>query len=177
MTVRRPEGSNAVFGVVVGILGGVLIALLVIPKHQTTGVVASGGAAGAGRGRPGAAGAAGAGGAAAGGAAAATDGTGAARGGGGRPGRTAGRGRGARLAGDGDPAARLAQGWPFLCSRSTGESRTLRNWMEWAEHRGLLKGHRIGLYHLDDPVQNDLMNKTIKSELAKLGYRLSAEAT
>jgi hypothetical protein len=49
--------------------------------------------------------------------------------------------------------------------------------VRWADGRGLLKGRRIGVYHLSDPQESALVSRSVKGELAKLGYKLTAEAT
>jgi hypothetical protein len=55
--------------------------------------------------------------------------------------------------------------------------RTLRNYVHWAHNRGALTGKKVGLYYFDDAVTRDLMDRTIKAELNRLGYALAAEQT
>ena len=69
----------------------------------------------------------------------------------------------------------FARSHPMLFSLSASKSRHLRNFVNWAHHRGTLQGKKIGIYYLDDGVTQDLMNKTIRAELSRLGYGIAAE--
>jgi hypothetical protein len=66
---------------------------------------------------------------------------------------------------------------PWLFTLQMSQSRLLRNWIHWAHHRGALRGKTIGLYYFDDAPTHDLVNRTIRAELRRLGYRIAAEAT
>lgn len=48
--------------------------------------------------------------------------------------------------------------------------RMFRNWMHWADRRGLLTGKRIGLYYSGAAADVAMINRTIKAELKALGY-------
>jgi hypothetical protein len=69
----------------------------------------------------------------------------------------------------------FARSNPMLFSLSASKSRHLRNFVNWAHHRGALAGKKIGIYFFDDGVTRDLMNKTIRAELSRLGYAIAAE--
>ena len=77
-------------------------------------------------------------------------------------------------AGGDDLFARAA---PFLFTVQTSEDRLLRNLVHWADRKGLLDGRRIGIYHLDEPLIRDQMDRTIVAELQRLGHDLAARAT
>jgi hypothetical protein len=64
-----------------------------------------------------------------------------------------------------DEAARTA---PFFFTLQTSESRMERNWVHWADQRGLLRNKRIGLYYFTSEKAEVLAN--VKAELIKLGY-------
>ena len=54
-----------------------------------------------------------------------------------------------------------------------------RNWMHWAHHRGLLNGKKIGLYYSGASADVDLINRSIKAELKRLGHgsQIAVEVT
>lgn len=76
---------------------------------------------------------------------------------------------------DGPDEDTIARDSPWLFSLDMSTSRLLRNFVHWADGRGLLKGRKIGIYYQNDAVTTGLMNKDVKGELGKLGYRITAE--
>ena len=71
----------------------------------------------------------------------------------------------------------FARAAPFLFTVQTSEDRLLRNLVHWADGQGLLDGRRIGIYHLDEPLVRDQIDRTIVAELERLGHELAARAT
>ena len=71
----------------------------------------------------------------------------------------------------------FARAAPFLFTVQTSEDRLLRNLVHWADRKGLLEGRRIGIYHLDEPLVRDQIDRTIVAELRGLGHDLAARAT
>ena len=69
------------------------------------------------------------------------------------------------------------RGAPWLFSLTRSEDSLLRNLVHWADQQGLLRGKKIGVYHLNDPQETALVDRSIKGELGKLGYHLTAEAS
>jgi hypothetical protein len=63
----------------------------------------------------------------------------------------------------------FARGVPYLYAVQMSQSRLLRNFVHWADARHMLKGHRLGIYYLNDPAVAQLMHSTIGAELAALG--------
>ncbi|MCU1463666.1 MAG: hypothetical protein JWO37_3741 [Acidimicrobiales bacterium] len=57
---------------------------------------------------------------------------------------------------------------PWFFTLQTSESRMERNWVNWADRRGLLRGKRIGLYYFTSEQGEVFAN--IKAQLVKLGY-------
>ncbi|MHB8669093.1 MAG: ABC transporter substrate-binding protein [Acidimicrobiales bacterium] len=78
---------------------------------------------------------------------------------------------------DSENADALVADAPFLVTPGISEDRQLRNWAYWAHTSGRLRGHRIGLYHLDDAVTQHLMDSVLKPELARQGDVVAAEGT
>src|SRR5205823_721788 len=66
---------------------------------------------------------------------------------------------------------------PNLFAVQMSESRLLRNFVRWADARGALRGHRLGLYYTNDPTVAPLMHDTIGAEMARLGYPPPVEYT
>jgi len=66
---------------------------------------------------------------------------------------------------------------PYLYAVQMSESRLLRNFVRWADARGALRGHRLGLYYPNDPTVAQLMHETIGAEMARLGYPPPVEYT
>jgi hypothetical protein len=71
----------------------------------------------------------------------------------------------------------FARSAPYLFSLQMSQSRLLRNFVHWADARGDLKGHRLGVYYNNDPVEAALMHSSIWPEMAKLGYPPPVEYT
>lgn len=71
----------------------------------------------------------------------------------------------------------FARGVPYLFSLQMSQSRLMRNFIYWADSRHALKGHRLGIYYLNDPVVAQLMHSTIGVEMARLGYPPPVEFT
>jgi hypothetical protein len=69
-----------------------------------------------------------------------------------------------------------ARSAPNLFTLQMSVSRLMRNWVDWADSRKLLQGHKIGLYYLDTPDDHHLVDTTIKPELGRLHHSLAAEA-
>jgi hypothetical protein len=78
---------------------------------------------------------------------------------------------------DGPPEGAYARGAPYLFSIQMSDSRLLRNWIHWAHARGWIKGHRIGVYYLDDPATAPDIEKNVIDEARKLGGIIAATAT
>jgi len=66
---------------------------------------------------------------------------------------------------------------PYLYAVQMSESRLLRNFVHWADARGALRGHRLGIYYSNDPTVAPLMHATIGAEMARLGYPAPVEYT
>ncbi|MHB8671511.1 MAG: type 1 periplasmic-binding domain-containing protein [Acidimicrobiales bacterium] len=64
---------------------------------------------------------------------------------------------------------------PFLFSLDLSTSRLMRNLVHWADARGLLRGHRLGIYYANTPETISVIQHDFKGELAKLGYSVAAE--
>jgi len=64
----------------------------------------------------------------------------------------------------------FAHSTPYLFSLQMSQSRLLRNFVYWADSRGVLKGHRLGIYHSNDAAEEQLIHATIYAEMAKLHY-------
>jgi hypothetical protein len=47
----------------------------------------------------------------------------------------------------------------------------------WADSRGALRGKKIGLYYAQDGLQPQLVDRSVRPTLSRLGYKLAAEAT
>ena len=71
----------------------------------------------------------------------------------------------------------FARSKPFLFSLSMSDSRHLRNWVWWAHTHGFLKNKKIGIYYETTPGQPELVQNAIVSQLTKLGYKVTAEAS
>jgi hypothetical protein len=79
------------------------------------------------------------------------------------------------LTAEGPSDAVMARSMPYLFVMHTTSSRMLRHLVRWADRRGLVHGHRLGVYHLDDPLTRALVDSTIKAELKAMGESLAAE--
>ena len=64
---------------------------------------------------------------------------------------------------------------PLLFSLQPSEDRLLHNFVQWAERKGLFNGTKIGLYYSTDPVETQIVNRSVKAELAKLHHSIAAE--
>ena len=64
---------------------------------------------------------------------------------------------------------------PLLFSLQPSEDRLLHNFVQWAERKGLFNGAKIGLYYSTDPVETQIVNRSVKAELAKLHHSIAAE--
>ena len=64
---------------------------------------------------------------------------------------------------------------PLLFSLQPSEDRLLHNFVQWAERTGLFNGAKIGLYYSTDPVETQIVNRSVKAELAKLHHSIAAE--
>ena len=71
----------------------------------------------------------------------------------------------------------FARSNPYMFALHLSTSSILRNWVHWADAVGLLRGKKIGIYHLDDAVVQDQVDRNVKGELAKLGYPAPVEAS
>jgi hypothetical protein len=71
----------------------------------------------------------------------------------------------------------MARGAPYLFTLGVSEGRLLRNLVHWADGRGALKGHKVGIYYLDDATGHERVEGTLVPELAKLGYHVAATVT
>lgn len=78
---------------------------------------------------------------------------------------------------DGPEAPAFERSYPYLFSIDQASDRLLDNFVYWAQSRGALVGHRIGLYYANDADTTALVNRTVKAELAHFGYKVAAEAT
>lgn len=76
---------------------------------------------------------------------------------------------------DGPTDEVFARGHPYLFSLSASESRHLRNFVHWAHRKGFLKGKRIGLYYWNARNVVDTINRSVKGELARLGYEITED--
>lgn len=63
---------------------------------------------------------------------------------------------------------------PLLFTLQDSDSRLFRNFVHWADSRGLLRGKRIGIYYGTDFPGNAVVDKDLIGELAKLGYTPAA---
>ena len=63
----------------------------------------------------------------------------------------------------------------LLFTLRMSNDRLLRNFVHWAHDRGILRGKKIGLYSLNDAAQQQLTTRSVRRELAKLGYKLAAD--
>ncbi|MHB8669097.1 MAG: type 1 periplasmic-binding domain-containing protein [Acidimicrobiales bacterium] len=86
------------------------------------------------------------------------------------------------VASDSETADVFARDAPNLFTLAMSSNRLLTNWVYWADQRGLLRGKRIGLYYPNDssqtePAGQELVASTVKAELKRLGYAVTAEAT
>jgi len=81
------------------------------------------------------------------------------------------------LTSDGPGADVFARGAPYLFSIDESADRTLDNMLYWADGRGTLRGHKIGLYYANDGIEPQLVDRSIRPTLAHLGYKLATEAT
>lgn len=66
---------------------------------------------------------------------------------------------------------------PLLFSLGMSEDRVLRNLAAWADERGLLAGKKVGIYYENTALYRDQMNRTVKAELSRRGYKIAAEVT
>jgi len=78
------------------------------------------------------------------------------------------------LTSDGPTDAELRAGAPYLFSLGWSDSRTLRNMVSWADRRGYLKGHKIGIYHLSDAASTREVDQNLVAPLRSLGYTVAA---
>jgi hypothetical protein len=81
------------------------------------------------------------------------------------------------LTSDGPRNVVYQRGAPFLYTAMLSATDSLTNMVYWAQAKGLLKGHRIGVYYASDPDTKALVDESIRAPLAKLGYRIAAEYT
>ena len=81
------------------------------------------------------------------------------------------------LTSDGPGADIFQQGWPYLFSIDESADRTLENMLYWADSRGALRGKRIGIYYANDGLEPQLMDRSLRPTLARLGYKITAEST
>ena len=81
------------------------------------------------------------------------------------------------LTSDGPGADVYQLGWPFLFSIDGSADRTMANMLLWADSRGALRGKKIGLYYAEDGLQPQLVDRSVRPTLARLGYKIAAEAT
>jgi len=81
------------------------------------------------------------------------------------------------LTSDGPGADVYQLGWPYLFSIDESSDRTMANMLLWADSRGALRGKKIGLYYAEDGLQPQLVDRSVRPTLARLGYKLAAEAT
>lgn len=65
---------------------------------------------------------------------------------------------------------------PFLHTFMMSTDRLLRNWVHWAHRRGALRNKKIGVFYADDAANESLYQRSVKSELSRLGYTVTAEA-
>lgn len=65
------------------------------------------------------------------------------------------------------------RGAPYLFTIRAAYERLFRNWIEWADANGHLKGKTIGLFYEDE--RKDAVEAGIKRELARRGYKIAAE--
>jgi hypothetical protein len=72
-----------------------------------------------------------------------------------------------------------ARGAPWLFSMQMSESRLLRNWITWADKRGFIHGHRLGIYYENDEPSQVAEYNLVKKTLAGLSppVALASEAT
>jgi ABC-type branched-subunit amino acid transport system substrate-binding protein len=71
----------------------------------------------------------------------------------------------------------FARTHPNLFAVQMSESRLLRNLVHWADRNGHLKGKKVGIYYENTPIMRQLLDRTVKAELKRLGHELAAEAT
>jgi hypothetical protein len=81
------------------------------------------------------------------------------------------------LTSDGPGADVYQLGWPYLFSIDESADRTLANMLLWADSRGALRGKKIGIYYAEDGLEPQLVDRAVRPTLARLGYKLAAEAT
>ena len=81
------------------------------------------------------------------------------------------------LTSDGPLDSAFARGAPFLFSIGMSESRMWRNFVHWADARKLLRGKRVGIYYLEDPLEREIVHQVLKPEMAKLGVKPVVEAS
>src|SRR5258706_9489327 len=71
----------------------------------------------------------------------------------------------------------MATAYPFMFTTSMTTSRVLRNWPYWAKDQGFLSaGSKLATLNTDNPGYLADFDKSFKPQLAKLGYKLTAEA-
>ena len=79
------------------------------------------------------------------------------------------------ISADGPTESVFARAAPFLFSLGMSENRMHRNLVHWADQRGVLKGHKLGVYYLDDAPSHEIVEQALEPELAKLGYKVAAK--
>jgi hypothetical protein len=66
---------------------------------------------------------------------------------------------------------------PYLNTIMLSATDQLTNMVYWARDRGLLRGHKVGVYYPNDPASQQLVDEGLKTALHQVGSSLSAEAT
>lgn len=69
----------------------------------------------------------------------------------------------------------FARTHPYGFYTNMSDTRVGVNFIHWAHHEGLLKGKRIGLNYLDDPLVARQVQVAIKDTLRKLGYKVALD--
>src|SRR5205807_3905278 len=81
------------------------------------------------------------------------------------------------LTSDGPGADIFRLGSPYLFSIDESSDRTLENMLEWAHSRGALRGKKIGVYYANDGLQPQLLDRSLRPTLKRLGYKITNEST
>ena len=81
------------------------------------------------------------------------------------------------LTSEGPSEEAFARSAPNLFSLTVSTTKLLRNFVHWADARGLLTNRRIGIYHVEDAEVQRVVDQALKAELAKLHRNVVAEAT
>jgi hypothetical protein len=81
------------------------------------------------------------------------------------------------LTSDGPGADVFRLGWPYLFSIDESSDRTLENMLYWAHSRGALRNKKIGVYYANDGLQPQLLDRSLRPTLKRLGYKITNEST